>query len=154
MKLKIATIAFIALSIANLTGSFVYARGNFGLGLLLFGPSSISMQNYFDANTSIDAALGWDFNRTNGVYLHSTYLSHMHNQFHIANHPFDLFYGVGAYIHNAQSDSNFGCRVPIGAAYQVKPIPIEAFGEISANLNLIPKTEVVLMVGLGGRYYF
>jgi hypothetical protein len=149
-KLILPLSVFIVMNMIALVGH----AGGFGLGLLLFGPTSISVQNYFESNRSIDGAFGWDFNRNNELYLHSTYLLHRPNQFHIENYFFNLFYGAGAYIHNSRPSSNFGARFVVGSAYNVKTIPIEAFAEISANLNLVPNTEVTMLVGLGGRYYF
>jgi hypothetical protein len=157
MKMKILNnnifYSLLVFSLINLSGSYSSAK-NFGLGVLLFGPTSVSVQNYFDSYHSIDGALGWDFNHDNEIYLHSTYLIHMPNQFNIENFFFNLFYGVGAYIHNRKPESDLGCRMVFGSAYKMKSIPTEFFAEISANLNLVPSTEVLMMVGLGGRYYF
>lgn len=127
---------------------------DFGAGILLFGPTSISIQNYFDSGNSLDGAFGWNLSKDTELYLHSTYLHHKPNQFHIESLSFDLFYGVGAYLESRKKDSHFGGRFAVGSAYQVRTVPIEAFAELAAHLNLVPNTEVQLLIGIGGRYYF
>lgn len=149
-KLFMSLFVFCLLNLMSLVSS---AKG-FGLGVMLFGPTAISVQNYFDSGRSLDGALGWDFNKTSEIYLHSTYLLHKPNQFHIESYNFNLFYGAGAFIHSKKTDSELGCRFAVGSAYNAKTIPVEAFAELAANLNLVPRTEVLLSAGLGGRYYF
>lgn len=153
MNLKLLKLAFLVFSLVNLTGSICLAR-SFGLGLLLFGPTSVSVEKYMDSNHSIDGAFGWDFSKSSEIYLHSTYLFHKPKQFHIEDYFFSLFYGAGAYIHNKKNESDLGCRFAVGSAYNVKTIPIDVFTEISANLNLVPNTEVLVNIGLGGRFFF
>jgi hypothetical protein len=149
-KLFMSSFMFFLLNLVSLTGS---AKG-FGLGVMLFGPTAISVQDFFDSSRSLDGALGWDFNKTSEIYLHSTYLLHKPNQFHIESYSFNLFYGVGAFIHSKKTNSELGSRFAVGSAYNAKSVPVEGFAELVANLNLVPRTDVLLSIGLGGRYYF
>jgi hypothetical protein len=137
----------------TLYSSLSFAK-DLGLGILLFGPTSISVQNYFDSGKSLDGAMGWNLSKDTELYLHSTYLFHRPNQFQIETLSFDFFYGFGAYLESKKKDSRFGGRFAVGSAYQVKTVPIEALAEIAAHLNLVPNTEVQLLIGIGGRYYF
>lgn len=158
---------FLFLVSALLIGSVSHA-GNFGLGGILFSPTGVSLNYYFDPEHSIDGAASTGLNDSDqNLYLHSTYLWHNPGLIKISRASFDLFYGVGARIISWDEDhpknknkddykdeTYIGPRGSIGAGYYFAKPRLQVFGELSLTVDVIPETEADVDVAAGVRYYF
>lgn len=132
-----------------------YAKGNFGLGVVLFGPTGISANYYLSKKESIDAALAFDIG--NSFNMHATYLKHYPRGLHLEDLTLDWYWGIGARLHTKAKDNETraGARASLGLNHFLsKKVPIQLFGELSLILDVIEKTDVSFGVGLGARYYF
>ena len=72
---------------------------------------------------------------------------------------FDLYYGVGLRLISIDGGKNDGelsisPRAPLGTRYRFQGSRLEAFGELSLNMELTPETGFDIDGGLGLRYRF
>jgi hypothetical protein len=73
--------------------------------------------------------------------------------------PIDLYYGLGVRmiaVNRGSQDGKIaiGPRAPLGLIYNFNDPNVEIFGELSLALDLTPKTDVDLDVGIGVRIRF
>lgn len=159
MTLKNSAIAYLLLFFLGFSAS----AKPLGVGVILFGPTGFSANYFLSSGNSVDAALSWSLNDDDqNFYLHSTYLWHKRNFFHLDKVPLHAYYGIGGRLISwedppgKERDSEFraGIRGAGGIRHVFSKTRIEAFGEISLNMDVVPETDADLKVGLGGRYYF
>jgi hypothetical protein len=68
---------------------------------------------------------------------------------------FPLYVGVGAIMSiDTAGGISLGARVPLGAFYIFRDIPLEISLEIVPGLYLFPATSFLAMGGIGVRYCF
>ena len=65
-----------------------------------------------------------------------------------------LYYGLGAHIKSYENERQVYARVPLGVAYEFRDYPADIFFEFSPGIAVIPSPELVINVGVGGRFYF
>lgn len=146
------------------SSSFAEAK-QFGLGAILFGPTGLSTNYYFNRTTSLDTAWSWSLNDDDQtLYIHSTYLFHKPKLLKLGTLPaIDFHYGGGARLivwddrpgkHDKHDDETaIGVRGAVGLNYLFKPA-IQVFGELSLTMDLIPETDADIDLGIGARFYF
>lgn len=130
------------------------------IGFILGAPTGLSAKKELGNSRSIDGALAYSLRSNESLVIHSNYL--FENQFalHIQDlATLNLYYGVGgrlAFIDEGKDKDKLaiGPRAPIGFTYEVPNLPVQAFIELSATLDLIPDTDVDFDAGIGARIKF
>ncbi len=130
------------------------------LGFILGAPTGISGKYSLGSNRSTDGALAYSLRSDESLVIHGNYL--LENQFalHIQDlATLNLYYGVGgrlAFIDEGKNRDKIaiGPRAPIGFSYDFTQVPVQAFIELSATLDLIPDTDVSFDAGIGARIKF
>ncbi len=136
----------------------------FGLGLILFGPTGLSTNYFIDRNTSIDTAWSWSLNDDDqNLYVHSTYLIHKPRLLKLDRTAIDVHFGGGLRLiswddrpgkRDKHDDETYiGLRGAGGLNYTFNGT-IEIFGELSLTMDVIPDTDADLDLGIGARFYF
>lgn len=129
-----------------------------GVGAVIGSPTGLTGKLWLDATHAVDTTLAWNTSGYSAVHIHADYLTEKIGKFKTSSYPIDLFYGIGGRVSSYSSkDRNgigLGLRAPLGLSYQMYDPNIEFFGEIAAVLELVPSTDVILNIGIGGRYYF
>lgn len=119
-----------------------------GLGIVLGGPTGISLKAKPGGRNSIDGAIGLSDRLT----LQGHYVIH-HDRY--------LYYGIGARLRLASDDNDNGkddndmaiyARAPLGLRYFIDRI--ELFGEAAILMRLTPSTDLSIDLAAGIRYYF
>lgn len=159
MKKTVMLLVFILLTATAQAG-----QDGIGVGVILGEPTGVSVKNWLDTRTAVDAAAAWSFSGQDSFQLHADYLIH----------PIDLpkipeikgqttfYYGVGGRLklqenddHNSDNnDDRLGLRLPIGLSLLLSAVPVEFFVELVPILDLVPDTEFELNAAIGARYYF
>ena len=136
--------------------STVFAQeGRFGLGIIAGEPTGVSAKYWLSSNSAIDVVAAWSFDDGDSFQLHGDYLFHQLNLFEVENQNFHLYYGVGGrFRFKDDKDTQFGIRIPVGLTYLFKKHPLDAFVETAPIVNLAPKTDLDIDVGIGIRFYF
>lgn len=137
----------------------ILAEGNH-VGFILGAPTGLSLKKELGNSRSVDGALAYSLRSNESLVIHSNYL--FENQFalHIQDlATLNLYYGVGgrlAFIDEGKDKDKLaiGPRAPIGFTYEVPNLPVQAFIELSATLDLIPDTDVDFDAGIGARIKF
>lgn len=147
---------FISLLLVAFSAGAAHAqRGGTGIGVIAGEPTGLSVKHWLDAETAIDAALGWSFEGRTSFHLHADWLRHDFAIFPVEKGALPLYYGVGARFKSRRDrDDSFGIRVPVGLAYHFEDVPLELFGEIVPLLDLVPSTDLNLNAAIGARWYF
>lgn len=133
-----------------------------GLGLILMGPTGLSMNYRLGGGKSIDAALAYSTQPGTEIYAHGSYLWRYPNFYRIDNIPFLFFAGLGGRIYTEKKEVNkeksgrtfVGVRTVAGTSYLLTSTPLEFFLEATLTMDLTPSTSANVGFGLGGRYYF
>ncbi len=131
-----------------------------GIGIMAGDPTGISLKQWLNDKTAVDAGIGWTFSGEDSFHLHADYLIHNFQIFDNGKMKgsLPLYYGVGGRYRYEEDDggddSVFGVRVPIGISYIFPEAPVDIFFELVPVLDLIPDTELELNAGVGVRYYF
>lgn len=161
---KRSFVYFFAFAILFLSALSKAQAKDFGLGIILMGPTGVSTNYFFEKNKSIDTALSWDLNDDDQTfYLHSTYLLHKPKLIKIDRAALDLHFGGGARLiswddrpgkHDKHDDELYlGLRAACGLSYTFERA-IEIFSELSLTMDMIPDTDADVDFGIGARYYF
>lgn len=154
-KLLLATV-LIAIFIS---ASPVYARNDFGIGMIVGSPTGLSIKKWL-GNNAIDAAAGWSSDAFN---IHADYLFH-NSSLTKSNVP--IHFGIGGRLRFDDKDNDrnnhdendgetrLGLRIPLGINYLFAKYPFDIFAEIAPVLDLVPETDFSLDAGVGVRFYF
>jgi hypothetical protein len=155
-------LTLIALAGLAHAGSEVGTRP-FGLGIILGEPTGLSAKLYLGGpRNAVDFALAFDTygtNRGGWFWFHATYLIHPSVLAAGSGVEVPWHVGVGGYVISDQFRDNqdrdvLGVRVPIGVDVNLTEFPLQFFGDISLDVDLIPATDIGLGLGIGARYYF
>lgn len=132
-----------------------------GAGIVVGDPNGLSGKIYLGGPLhAVDLAVAWDTWGWGGIYSHATYLIHP-SVLHSEN-GVDIRWnvGVGGMLISGrsrfayQSTMGIGARAPIGLDFDLWDIPLQIFCSLSAEILIVPSTNVGLGLGLGVRYYF
>ena len=145
------------------TASALAASGSvsgIGIGIIAGDPTGISLKQWLNDKTAVDAGIGWTFSGEDSFHLHADYLIH---NFEILENgkmkgSLPIYYGIGGRYRYEEDDgggdSVFGVRVPVGISYIFPEAPVDIFFEVVPVLDLFPDTELEINAGVGVRYYF
>lgn len=149
MKKIILTLVMVFLSIHTFS-----QKGDFGLGVILGNPTSLSLKYWTGQVTAIDASLGYRYGSSNDLYLNTDFLFHLWT-FQKDEGLIKLYFGAGAGL-GFISDLSFSVRVPGGAALFLDKHPVELFAEIVPTLQIIGvgNTRFRMEAYIGARWYF
>ncbi|WP_374079956.1 hypothetical protein [Bdellovibrio bacteriovorus] len=86
--------------------------------------------------------------------MHATYLWDRTRSFATSEGPIELYYGLGVRLiaiskGDRDGEIALGPRAPLGLLYNFTNPNVEIFGEVSLAMDLVPKTELIWMWGLG-----
>lgn len=129
------------------------------LGAVLGDPSGLSARVGIDGQHSAEGALAYNSGTNSGLHFHLTYLRDNARSFATKEGPIELFYGLGFRLVSVDKgkydgDTLFGPRAPLGLLYSFKDPQVEVFGEIAMTLDVVPRTDIDLDVGIGLRIKF
>jgi hypothetical protein len=149
----------IVVFVTSCCGFLSYAHADNAVGAVLGDPTGISARFGMDSAHSLEGALAYTWGDHEGMHLHGTYLWDKAREFRTSQAPIYLYYGLGVRVIaiNAgkyDGDVAVGPRAPIGLLYNINNPDIELFGELSLALDVTPKTDVDLDVGIGVRVRF
>ena len=154
---------YLILMIAFCSGGYANASGDFGLGLMIGGPTGITANYKLQDDRSIDAAFGAGMG-SRDLHVHSTYLVHFLNSINLDNYDFGWYIGGGARFATRDDDDDdetlFGPRGSAGLNFPIKgsnggnSYIFDAFVEFAMIINIVSDVDVDGEFGLGGRYYF
>ncbi|NQY99093.1 MAG: hypothetical protein HRT45_00315 [Bdellovibrionales bacterium] len=151
LRIVLALIAALSLEIAE--------AKEFGLGVMLGGPTGVSGNYYLTDDTSLDFGLGVGLGSRN-VHLHGTYLFHMPEDITFENYSFGWYFGAGARFATRDTDEDktlLGPRGSIGFNFPLKTESgreFDIFVEAALNVSIIGSFYSDLDGAVGGRYYF
>jgi hypothetical protein len=153
-RVKTIRLLFIGIMIF-VCGSMYGQHKEFGLGIIVGGPTDISAKYWFEDSKALDFGLGYSFSGNNSNFnFHADYLWHEFDAFNSTEHLL-LHYGVGVRIKTVtDGKDSFGARGVVGIAWFPLHTPIEMFIEVAPVFKLIPETTLDLDGGVGVRFYF
>jgi len=131
--------------------------GLFELGVYLGQPSGISAKYWINGRNSIDGVAAWNFGGagSGNLVVAADYLFNFIDMVKIEKETFPLYVGAGAIMSiDMGGGISLGARVPLGAFYIFRDIPLEISLEIVPGLYLFPATSFLAMGGIGMRYCF
>lgn len=131
------------------------AANRFGLGIVLFDPTGLSGNYYYERDKSLAAGLGWS---KNSFHLNVDHLWYHRGLIVIDRTGLDVQLGLGLRIiewdRHKEDEHSLGLRLPIGVSHHFRSIPLQLFGELAPALILIDSSHFVIDLAIGGRYYF
>ena len=129
-------------------------KGEFGMGIILGNPSSLSVKLWTGKVTAIDASIGYRYGSANHLYLNTDFLFHLWD-FQKEEGMIKVYFGAGAGL-GFISDLSIGVRLPGGAALYLDNIPIELFAELVPTFQLFGEGDFRFMMEgyIGARWYF
>jgi hypothetical protein len=131
--------------------------GLFELGVYLGQPSGISAKYWINGKNSIDGVAAWNFGAagSGNLVIAADYLFNFIDMVKIEKETFPLYVGAGAIMSiDMGGGISLGARVPLGAFYIFRDVPLEISLEIVPGLYLFPATTFSMMGGIGVRYCF
>ncbi|MEK2645224.1 hypothetical protein [Bdellovibrio sp. BCCA] len=149
---------FIFILLISLLG-IQHAHAEAALGAVIGDPTGISGRLGMDGQHSLEGALAYSTGHYEGLHVHATYLWDHARSFATSEGPIELYYGLGVRlisINGGKHDGEIalGPRAPLGLLYNFHNPNVEIFGEVSLAMDLVPKTDVDLDVGIGVRVRF
>lgn len=136
------------------------AHADSAVGAVLGDPTGLSARFGLDSQHSVEAALAYSASHYEGLHIHGTYLWDQARTFRASNSgPIDLYYGLGLRMisinkGDRKNEVALGPRAPLGLLYNINNPNLEFFGELSLTVDIVPKTDVDLDVGIGVRIRF
>jgi hypothetical protein len=131
--------------------------GLFELGVYLGQPSGISAKYWINGKNSIDGVAAWGFGGAGSgtLVIAADYLFNFIDMVKIETETFPLYVGAGAIMSiDTGGGISLGARIPLGAFYLFRDVPLEISLEIVPGLYLFPSTSFLAMGGIGVRYCF
>ena len=145
------------------------ASRDFGLGVVVGGPTAITAKYWLDHERALDGGIAFSVN--DYILLYGDYLWHYPRPFKHSD-PFfsnvNFYLGLGANLAITTSDRSntdyylgkrsgsvgLSARVPFGLEWKPADPPLGVFVEIVPGISVIPSTSVIVQGGIGIRYYF
>jgi hypothetical protein len=153
-------------------------QDHFGLGIILGGPSGLSLKIPSGRANSINVILGynahggpgwgngWGNGRCDGpgdddcwdddgsFYLGADYVWYNYNLIRVTHGRLPLYYGPGLNATVWDDGSRVGFRIVVGLEYQFATAPFDIFFEVAPGVNLVPNTSGYVSAGIGTRFFF
>lgn len=145
---------FLGLGLVLLSFKAFPQKGEFGMGLILGNPTSLSVKLWTGEVTAIDASIGYRYGSYNHLYLNTGFLFHLW-AFQKDEGIIKIYFGAGAGM-GFISDLSLGLRAPGGAALFLDNLPLEIFAELVPTLQLFGEENIRFMMEgyIGARWYF
>ena len=155
LKNSFATRVFLMLSLVTASAGATDS----GLGVVIGDPTGVSLRVGLEERHSLETAFAFSSGTYEGLHFHGTYLWDNARRIQLQKNALEMYYGLGLRvisINKGRYDGEvaLGPRTPIGLLYKINNPNIEIFGEISATLDLSPRTDVDLDAGIGFRVRF
>ena len=149
------TLLFI-LALLCLTPGAEAAKRNFGLGVVVAGPTGITAQYIYGKGKDVSASLGWG---ADSYHLNLDHHWNRRNWIKADGVSINVYFGLGVRWRYFQGRDNalaqeIGLRAPFGVQHIFKQVPIQIFFELAPALILIDHTGFVIDLALGARYFF
>jgi hypothetical protein len=125
----------------------------FGAGIMVGGPTGISMKLWQSHTAAIDGAVAWSFGKGSALQVNADYIAHSFDVIKVEKGSLPLYYGIGARV-KAGNNTTLGVRIPLGLDYLFEHDPLDAFFEIAPILELAPTTTFDLDGAVGVRFFF
>jgi hypothetical protein len=139
------------LAIIFLLGGTSFGQANkYGLGLIIFDPTGLTVKTWLKKSGAIDGAVGWSAMEGHQLHIHADYLFYGVRIASDQNVEFSFYLGVGGKIIFQDHDSAW-FRVPLGIDFFTKKSPLNIFIEIVPSFNF---NEIDLYGAIGIRYLF
>ena len=129
-------------------------KGNFGMGMILGNPTSLSLKLWTGEVTAIDASLGYRYGTANHLYLNTGFLFHLW-ALEKDEGMIRIYVGAGAGL-GFISDLSISIRTPGGAALFLEKIPMELFAELVPSVQVFGEGDIRFRPEgyIGARWYF
>lgn len=130
------------------------------LGIIIGSTSGVSAKYDLGQDRALDAAFSYSIEDRYGLSVHGDYLFNRFREFKLGElSPLFMYYGVGLRLMNIRSgkdegSTRAGLRVPFGVLYRTTTPDLEFFGELVPILDVAPRSDVFLDLGLGVRVIF
>lgn len=167
-----AAITTLALSTPAQAQKSSRAGGPFGFGIVLGDPSALTGRYNLGGARAVDGGLAFALDRwvlVYGDYLHLFPGAFGRQAAFLAQTT--PYLGIGGMLvisskseaevrkeryfdEDSSSRVGLGLRVPIGAEWRPRSLPIGVFLELAPGLTIFPGTSGFLQGGLGARFYF
>jgi hypothetical protein len=155
--LMVVVLAAFSLTAAPKKSANGIRPGLFELGVYLGQPSGLSAKYWMNGKNAIDGVAAWGFGPagTGHMVVAADYLFNFLDVVKIEKETFPLYVGAGAVMGiDMGGGLSLGARVPLGALYIFREVPLEISLEIVPVLYLFPATSFSGMGGIGVRYCF
>lgn len=156
-------------AVALIVGLQANAAGDVGAGIILGSPTGLTGKFWKDQQVAFDAGLS--FSTSDYILVYGDYLFHYPGAIRQANKfisELTPYMGVGgAFVVTTSDRSNndrllgkksgsagIGIRVPFGLEWKPGKPPLGAFVELVPGISVMPATDIMIMGGIGIRYYF
>ncbi len=150
--------AGLLLSVTLFAASF--AQAETAVGLMVGDPTGFTGRMSLNDHNSIDGAVAVSGGTYRGLQLHSTFLFDKFQSWEMAKEgPMNLYLGIGArmiFINDGKYDGDvaFGPRAPVGMTYMWSDPKVEFFAEAALVLDVSPKVDADIDIGVGARFRF
>ena len=130
------------------------------LGVIVGTQTGLSLKYNFSESRAIDGAVAFSSDDEFGTAIQADYIFDRARVFSAGQvSPIDFYYGLGARLSNIRRGSEvgktlIGVRAPFGLQYSIANPNLDFFGEIAPVLEVTPRSDVVVDVGIGLRYRF
>lgn len=142
-----------------------------GIGAILGEPTGFTAKFWTGSREAVDAGLA--FSLSDFFLLYGDYLHHFRPDYGSASSRFleevTPYIGIGAelfistksnrsdrkfFTEPGASSVGFGIRIPLGAEWLPRNVPLGVFVELVPGVGILPGTFAFLQGGVGIRYYF
>jgi hypothetical protein len=147
--IKKTLLGFLA-AIFLLGGTSFGQTTKYGLGLIVFDPTGMTVKAWLKRSGAIDGAVGWSAMAGHQLHIHADYLFFGARIASDENVDFSFYLGVGGKIIFQDHDSAW-FHVPLGIDFFTKKSPLNIFIEIVPSFNF---NELDLYGAIGIRYLF
>ncbi|MBC7662060.1 MAG: hypothetical protein H7249_20385 [Chitinophagaceae bacterium] len=131
------------------------ATRNFGLGIVVAGPTGLTGEYVYGHNRDVAASIGW---ATDSLYLTIDHHWNRKDWIKADGVGINVYYGLGVrYLAWQDRDAishEIGARVPLGIQHIFREIPLQIFIELAPALILVDHTAFIIDLALGARYFF
>lgn len=136
------------------TPALAQPRGSFGIGGQVGDPTGLSLRFGAGGGSAVDLGLGW--NLSNDSFFANVHFVLDQNRLSTPPTDLRLFYGPGLFVSvndppRRDPRTTFGLSFAAGLSFYTGPV--EVFGQLVPQLQLVDRTDFGLGGALGLRFY-